>query len=142
MSRTRRERVKFSDSRKRLGVRFRDEKKFRSEFVPRWCNDEDDNIANRIARGYEFVSHEEVVSVGDPEVHSGNTDLGSRVSRVVGRTDSGQPIRAYLMKQRIEDYQEDADQKEEQNALVDQAIRAGKAGGADIGNKYGEVKLS
>jgi hypothetical protein len=38
-------------------------------------------------------------------------------------------------------YNEDQAKKEETNRLVDDAIRAGKAGGADIKNQYGKVEL-
>lgn len=141
MSRTRRERTPFSASRKRLEVRFKDPD-FRQKFHPHWFNDQDGRIERAQDAGYEFVTPEEVVGVGDREVHSGNTDIGSKVSRAVGRTESNHEIRAYLMKLRREWYDEDQREKQKQNDLVDEAIRAGKAGGADIGNKYGEVKLS
>jgi hypothetical protein len=141
MSRTRRERTPFSASRKRLEVRWVD-KDFDKKFVSRWFNDQDGRVERALDAGYEFASREEVVGVGDAEVHSGNSDVGSKVSRVVGRTAENQAIRAYLMKINRDWFKEDQDLKEQQNKLVDQAIRAGKAGGADIENKYGNVQLN
>lgn len=141
MSRTRRERTPFSASRKRLEVRYVD-KDFENKFHAHWFNDQDGRVERAQEAGYEFVTPQEVVGVGEREVHSGNTDLNSKVSRVVGRADGNQPIRAYLMKLQRDWYEEDQAKKQEANDLVDKAIRAGKAGGAEIGNRYGDVKLS
>lgn len=141
MSRTRRDRTPFSASRKRLEVRYVD-KDFEKKFHPHWFNDQDGRPERALDAGYEFVKPEEVIGVGDREVHSGNTDLNSKVSRVVGRAEGNQPIRAYLMKLPLDLYQEDQAKKQEQNDMVDQAIRAGRAGGANVKNQYGDVKLS
>lgn len=136
MSRTHRDRVPFSANRKRLQV----DKQFEG-YVTRWFNDQDDRIQRAIAAGYEFVPRDDVKQVGDKDVANGNTDMNSMVSRVVGRTVDNQPIRAFLMKLRKEWYEADKAKKEETNKLVDEAIRAGTAGGASIQNQYGEVKL-
>lgn len=141
MSRTRRDRTPFSASRKRLEVRYVD-KDFEKKFHAHWFNDQDGRVERAQEAGYEFVTPAEVGGVGDREVHSGNTDLNSKVSRVVGRAEGNQPIRAYLMKLQREWYEEDQAKKQEANDLVDKAIRAGRAGGAEIGNRYGDVKLS
>ena len=143
-----RERTPFSASRKRLAVRFLD-KDFEKKYFARWFNDQDGRVERAEEAGYEFVQTTElaaqrkgVAQVGESDVTSGNTDIGSKVSRVVGRTNENAPIRAFLMKLRREWYDEDQKLKEQQNRLVDDAIRAGKAGGADIENKYGKVRLS
>lgn len=132
----RRQRVPFSAQRKRLQV----DAKFPG-FHIRWFNDQDDRLQRAEGAGYEYVHKKEVGQVGDKDVSNGNTDVNSRVSRVVGRTRDNQPIRAYLMKIRDEWFKEDQAKKEEVNRMVDEAIRAGKAGGADVKNSYGEVKL-
>lgn len=136
MSKTHRARVPFSANRKRLQV----DEKFEG-FVTRWFNDQDDRIQRALAAGYEFVDRDDVRQVGDKDVANGNTDMNSKVSRVVGRTAENQPIRAFLMKIRKEWYEADKAKKEETNRLVDDAVRAGTVGGADIKNQYGEVKL-
>lgn len=136
MSRTHRERVPFSANRKRLQV----DRKF-DGCVIRWFNDQDDRVQRALDAGYEFVDRDDVKQVGDKDVTNGNTDMNSKVSRVVGRTAENKPIRAYLMKIRKDWYDQDQSLKQEKNALVDEAIRAGKAGGADVPKSYGEVKL-
>jgi hypothetical protein len=137
---TRRERVPFGGPRKRLEVVWAD-KKHSEGYVARWINDQDDRLARAEAAGYEFVRPEEIAGVGDKEVHGGNTDLNSRVSRVVGRTGNDQPIRSYLMKISREFYAEDQQKKEAHNRLTDDSVRAGAAGGAQVDNKYGKVDL-
>jgi hypothetical protein len=137
MSKTHRERVPFSASRKRLQV----DEKFEG-YVTRWFNDQDDRIQRALGAGYEFVDRDDVKKVGDKDISNGNTDMNSKVSRVVGRTAENQPIRAYLMKIRNEWFREDQMKKEETNKLVDQAVRAGKAGGSSVENHYGKVDLS
>lgn len=140
-NKTRRERTPFSASRKRLEVRYV-EKDFEKQWHGHWFNDQDGRIERAQDAGYEFVKPDEVRGVGDREVNSGNTDLNSKVSRVVGRGEGGNPIRAYLMKLPLDLYNQDKAEKQKVNDLVDNAIRAGKAGGVDVRNKYGDVKLS
>ena len=134
---TRRQRVPFSANRTRLQI----DTKFPG-FYTRWFNDQDGRLQRAEAAGYEYVQRNEIGQVGDKDVANGNTDVNSRVSRVVGRTRDNQPIRAYLMKQRDEFRKEDDAAKEERNAMVDVAIRAGQAGGANVPKSYGDVKLS
>lgn len=136
MSKTHRNRVPFSANRKRLQV----DEKF-DGYVTRWFNQQDDRIDRALAAGYEFVDRDDVKQVGDKDIANGNTDMNSKVSRVVGRTAENQPIRAFLMKIRKDWYDADQAKKEETNRLVDEAVRAGTVGGADIKNQYGEVKL-
>lgn len=136
MAKEHRERVPFSANRTRLSVKLKEE-----GFVHRWFNDQDDRIQRAEAAGYEFVKPDEIGSVGDKEVHGGNTDMNSKVSRVVGRTAQEKPIRAFLMKIRKEWYVADQDLKEKKNRMVDDAIRAGHAGGADVKNQHGQVQL-
>src|SRR5688572_21541519 len=117
MSRTRRDRTPFSASRKRLEVRYVDED-FEKKFHAHWFNDQDGRPERAMDAGYEFVTPQEVIGVGDREVHSGNTDLNSKVSRVVGRAEGNIPIRAFLMKLRRDWYEEDQAKKQEANDLV------------------------
>jgi hypothetical protein len=131
----RRERTPFSANRKRLEVTNKEK-----GYVYRWFNDQDDRISRAQEAGYEFVK-KGATAVGDKEVGRGNTDINSATSTVVGRTAQSQPIRAFLMRIPEAWYQEDQDKKEATNRMVDDAIRAGKAGGASINNQYGEVDL-
>jgi len=133
-------RVPFSGPRKKLDVIWAD-KKSAEAYVARWVNDQGNRIQDALAAGYDFVLQEEIAGVGVSDVHSGNTDIGSRVSRVVGRTNTNDSIRAYLMKIEKGFYDEDQLAKESHNQLTDHSVRAGTVGGAMIGNQYGKVDL-
>lgn len=103
-------------------------------YIARWVNDRDGRVERAIAGGYEFVKPEEATSVGSSEIAQGNSDLGGKVSKVVSR---GDPIiRAYFMKIKKKYYMEDQEAKEEINARVDEALRRGEAGGANVENAY------
>jgi len=137
-----RERAPFSAHRTRLTFRYKD-KDFHKKWHAHLFTDKEDRIQRALDAGYVFVDQKELAGVGDREVHGGNTDLNSKVSRVVNGARDGNPEeRGILMKLPIDWYNEDQAVKEKTNALVDRAVRAGKAGGADIENSYGDVNLS
>jgi hypothetical protein len=102
--------------------------KFKREgLIARWSNDTGSNIQQRLMKGYEFVHDTEgQITVGDDD---GNSDMGSRVSRIAGTNKDGTPLRQYLMVQTKENYDEDQALKERVNAQVDEAIRHGRPGG-------------
>ena len=103
-------------------------------YTTRWVNDRDGRVERALAGGYEFVLPDEAKSVGSHEIGQGNSDLGSKVSKIVSR---GEPvIRAYLMKIKKKYYDEDQAAKEELNARVDEALLRGEAGGANVENAY------
>lgn len=126
-----RERVPFGANRQKLAVR----QEFPG-FVLRWVNDTEDRLARAEAGGYVFVTKSELgETLGEGQLHQENTDLNSRVSKVVSKgVDS--PIRAYLMKIKKAWYEADQKAKEEVNQEVDNAIQRGRAGGAAIENQY------
>ena len=95
-------------------------------YVLRWFNDMDG--------GYEFVNPSEVPRLGQGALHQDNSDVNSKVSKVVSRGEP--PIRAYLMKIKKEWYDEDQAAKESQNAQVDEALRSGSPGGNVVDNQY------
>lgn len=112
-------------------------------YEPRWFNDDPGRLARAEAAGYEFVHPDEIDGVGEKEVHGGNTDLGSKVSRVTGKTEEKQAIRSYLMKIKREYYDEDQRAKEIQNRMVDDALRSGNnPDGRVVENKYGDIKIT
>lgn len=138
----RRDRTPFSANKTRLSVKFVDPD-FEKKFHPHWFNDVDDRIARAIDAEYQFVKPEETVSVGDRDVHGGNTDLNDKISRMVnGRSGGHGEVRAILMKLKIKDYKADQKLKSRQNAMITESIRAGNPGGASVGNQYGEIKIS
>lgn len=128
----RRERVPFSANRKRLSLN-----KEIEGFICHWFNDQDDRLQRAEDAGYQYVHRKEIGQVGDKDISNGNTDVNSRVSRVVGRMPTGQPIRGYLLKIRKDWYEADQAKKEEINNRVDEALRAAPSSGANAQNQYG-----
>lgn len=80
----------------------------------RWFNDDGNRIAEAGELGYDFVSTDEK-----------STDVGSRVSRLVGTKANGEPLRAYLMETPDELFAEGLAEKEAHNRQIDDAITAG-----------------
>lgn len=88
-------------------------------FHMHWLNDEPGRLQAAEAGGYEFVYEKELKG------EAGNTDLGEKVSRIVGRNEDGSPLRAYLMKIKQEWYDEDQRVKQKPVDEIDMAIRKG-----------------
>jgi len=132
----RRERVPFSANRKKLDVVYVDPE-FHKKWHPHWFNDERGRIELAKRAGYVFVHPDEIVG-GDT-----STTARGRVTRIAtGRVDGNPEVKCHLMKLDLDLYKQDQAMKEERNALVDRTVRSGNAGGADVENKYGEVRLS
>lgn len=92
-------------------------------YTTRWINEVDGRIERALAGGWVHVEPEEARSIGNAAIGQGNTDIGTKVSKIVSR---GEPvIRAYLMKIKKKYYEEDQAAKEEINRKVDQALSAG-----------------
>lgn len=91
--------------------------------VRRWVNDHPGRIQRAQSGGYEFV-RDDSVSVGD-NVEDGNTDMGSRISMVVGKDEAGNPLRAYLMEIDKDLYEEDQQEKLKIVDRIDSAIKGG-----------------
>ena len=105
-----------------------------------WVNDYVGRIEQAQQGGYEFVEREEsMIFANNPAnaTQGVGTDLGSRVSVVVGEKD-GFPLRAYLMKIRNEWYQEDQRANEGRVDAIEQATRQGQqdTGGSDGTHRY------
>ena len=130
------ERVPFGGSRYKLQLSDADNKAAKDRrVVMRWFNDQDGRIQRALGGGYKFVKPEYATSLGSGAIHEGNTDEGSRVSKVVSK---GEPvIRAYLMEISKKFYDQDQAAKQKVNDKVDEALAAGGAGGANIENQYG-----
>lgn len=78
-----------------------------------WFRGDPQRIARALQGGYQFVEKDEVTlndrSIGNSPIEGGDTDLGTRVSRIAGAelgTDN-QPVRMYLMKIKEELWQQD-----------------------------------
>lgn len=85
----------------------------------------EDNVPLAIDAYYEFVDRSEVnmnqLNVAEGGKSTG-TDLGSRVSLIADKTESGSPVRAYLMKIPVEYWNEDQKEIEQRNSGIMQAI--------------------
>ena len=130
------ERVPFGGTRYKLQLSDADNEGFkRRRMVPRWFNDQDGRIQRALSGGYKFVKPEYATSLGSGAIHQGNTDEGSRVSKIVSK---GEPvIRAYLMEISKKFWTEDQAAKQKINDLVDEDLARGQAGGANVENQYG-----
>lgn len=96
----------------------------------------EDNVPLAIDAYYEFVDRDEVnmnqLNIAQGGISSG-TDLGSRVSLIADKTESGSPVRAYLMKLPIEYWNEDRKEIDQMNSGIMQAIFGDEAK-VDIGD--------
>lgn len=89
-------------------------------------NDTAGRLQAALDGGYEFVEPQDAPGFGSGDVVPGNSDLGKRVSRIVGKNGDGSPLRAYVMKIRLEWYDEDQKRKDAVNDKTDEAIRGGQ----------------
>lgn len=92
--------------------------------VGRWINDKPGRLADAVRGSYDFINKDGII-VGTG-YEDENEDMGSRVSRVVGKEDDGTPIKAYLMVIDKDLYEEDQKEKMKQVDMVDKAIKGGK----------------
>ena len=123
------ERVPFGKNRTKLQV----EDKIKG-YTLRWFNDTDGRLQRAQDGGYVFVGRQEVPRLGQGAIHEDNSDLNSRVSKVVSR---GEPIiRAYLMKIKNSFYKADQAAKEGINQQVDESLMRGAPGGNVVDNQY------
>jgi len=123
---TRKKRASFNGTQGKTTVDFSrlDEAGFHGHIF----NDTPGRITQALDVGYEFVEANEVGSVAT-NVISRNTDIGDKVRFLVGNTDNGEPMYAYLMKIRKEFYEEDQAEAQAKIDAVDAAIRGGKLTG-------------
>lgn len=117
----RRERVSFGEHRAKLHVRGLPE-----GTVGRWVNDAGGRIEEMQDRGYQFVGKDNVLIGEGPD--DGNVALDSRVVKIVGKDESGQPLRAYLMATNKEFYDEDQAAKKAEVDSMEAAIKHGQHG--------------
>ena len=94
----------------------------------RWFNgDNEDRLLIAQQGGWSFVSDSEIVLEDASRVLSNKTtDAGTHVRKVVGSKESGDPVYAYLMKIRTEDFLEDQLDKIEKVKATETSIRKGK----------------
>ena len=87
-------------------------------------NDAPGRIQQALDAGYVFVTPEEIGGVKE-NVVSRNTDLGDKVRFLVGRSEDGTALYAYVMKIKQAWFDEDQGIMQDKNNLIDDAIRNG-----------------
>jgi len=88
----------------------------RPGWTRRWFNDAGNRIADAHELGYTFVEADDIKS----------SDVGSRVSRLVGTKEGGGGLTAYLMETPDELFAEGMSEKEAHNRQIDDALVAGR----------------
>jgi len=109
-------------------------------YVTRWANDTGSRLVDlTVEDDWDFVHKDEIGNeVGEFNVTPGNRDLGTRVSKVVGRDEHGQPIHAYLLKKKKEFAIQDRKEKDARiNETEESLSRAKGVENADGSIKFG-----
>jgi hypothetical protein len=105
-------------------------------FKAYWFNDDEGRVERAKRAGYVHVDAEEVslhdFSVAGDSTKTGNQDMGSHVSMVVGTNKQGQPMRGYLMKIREEVWKIDQMLLQRRNDQIAQALKAGRIGTEEV----------
>lgn len=96
-----------------------------------WCNDNDNELADLLSEGFEFVKPDEV-SLNRGVVLDGDVD--ARLSKYVGTKANGEPMRAFLLKCPQDIWDEIQASSQDQANAWDSAIKAGVVGNVD--NRY------
>jgi hypothetical protein len=100
-------------------------------YHPYWRNDMDGRVQEALANGYEFVSPDEIEEVS---LRISAEEMSKeKVSRIVGYTDRGDPIRAFLMKIKKEWHEENMAFYKKRNDAIDVAIRSGNVASVESG---------
>lgn len=99
-----------------------------------WVNDTPGNVASFIKRGYSHVLKSISGKIGDHSKDM-NNDVGSVVSQFVGKDQTGQPMRGYLLKIPLGWYDEDQELFIANGRKYDDEIRGGKA--LELNNEQG-----
>jgi hypothetical protein len=135
-------RPKKSERRRKAGEHGRKPLKLATPDIPgykcRWFND----VGNRL---HEVTHYDDYDYVLEGEIHNqvgeqgSNTDLGEHVSVIVG-TDENGPVRAYLLKKKIEFHREDKQAEEERRREKENTLRRGTGeDGRPINGQYGSI---
>lgn len=115
--RERPQRASFGSPRQKLSVRPIE------GFHLHWVNDSPGRVEEAQEGGYEFVGEEEIAVAG--QAKQSNSDLGTRVKRLVGRGEDGNALFAYLMKIPIDWYEQDQKVIQDRVDAVDNMIKRG-----------------
>lgn len=95
----------------------------------RWCNDDGKELQWRLQSDYEFVAAEEV------GLTSENQD-DTKVKRIVGTRENGEPLWAYLLKIRQDWRDEDVKEESQLQASFEKQVKGGQIAVAGNDNRY------
>lgn len=110
----------------------------------RWIRGTATRLQHALRAGFEYVSWDEVdlndIGPGGDASHSGNGDMGSRVSIAEGgQIEDGQSVRMFLMKQKMEYYLEDHAVLQKRNDSIADSLTTGFQQGTVGGRADGET---
>jgi hypothetical protein len=97
-----------------------------------WINDTAGRIEEAAAGGYTFVSRNEISLA--PGVIEKNSELGDKVSMIVGKQESGDSLRAYLMRIPLDWYEANQAEQQLRCDQVDKVITQGRVTNANPGD--------
>jgi len=141
----RKQRIPLGGQRTRLTVPESMVKKYCEKYHLHWINDSPPgHILEAQNAGYTFLE-DTSLQVGAETGRDNNQNIGGRVSRVVGVTDNGASITAYLMKIPLQFYKEDRGSQESNIKEMESGMCKGVVPGADNSHQYapegGGVKI-
>jgi len=112
-------------------------------YVLRWMNDFSGRIQDAEQAGYEFVSYTEIGGIGQSSTSPESQEMGEKVSKQVGVTETGAPLIAYLMKIKQEWYDEDQAEKADRVNASESAIKNLQGVDGDTRqHSYGNISIS
>jgi hypothetical protein len=109
-------------SRQKLGVS--EEFLDRENFAYRWVNDDGRRVQ-------QMTQEDDWDIVEDPNVKEDADGIGKRVSKVVGKTESGQPLRAFLCRKPKEFHEEDQLEKRRRVEEIEAQLHRGQNAAAE-----------
>lgn len=129
--RVRTARIPLGTPRRKLSLSSEQEAEMKQRgVVPRWINDRGDRLNEALRGGYEFERSQAVAaSVGDGwggNDISADAGTDTRISRVVGIDDAGQPVRAFLMTIPKEFYDEDHKAQQDEITRREKEMMSGR----------------
>jgi hypothetical protein len=104
-------------------------------YTLRWVNDKDNRLTELYQQDWNYVEKDEIQKVGESS-EDRNSDLGNRVTQVVGVKEDGSPLRAFLMKKRVDWHEQDRAIKQKQVDEIDQTIKNGGIGREQEGSDH------
>ena len=110
----------------------------------RYFNDNGSRLQDAQAAGYEFVLKGDTLGNSEAGLE-GQSGIDSRESKIVGRTETGEPLEAYLMRKPVDMHEADQAEKQKEIDRIEENINRSKvAGGTQLppGAGYGNISIT